>query len=196
MAQKTRIRKLKPKKGVHVKKSDSKFSELVVLLADRSKNDPLFGGVKLNKLLFYCDFLSYVTLGQPITGQEYAALQNGPAPRHKVGHWHKMEKRKDIAVRRESTTFGSEREITLALREPNVEVFSAPELDLVYRVLALFKELDGTDLSQISHRFPGWELARQKEIIPYPVALVGNRLPTPIEVKIGYALQAELAVAS
>jgi len=196
MSHKNPIRKLTQKKGVHIEKSDSKFYELVVLLADRSKSDPLFGAIKLNKLLFYCDFLAYALLGKPITGQEYFALQNGPAPRHKVGHWDKMVKHKDIAVRRESTRFDNEREITLALREPDVSVFSSQELDLVYRVLAHCKDMDGNDLSKITHRFPGWELAREKEVIPYPVALVGNRPPTPTEVKIGRALQEELAVAA
>jgi hypothetical protein len=107
-----------------------------------------------------------------------------------------MVKRKDIAVRKESTRFDNEREITLALREPDVNVFTSSELDIVYRVLANCKDMAGNDLSKISHRFPGWELAREKEVIPYTVALVGNRPPTPAEVKYGRALQEELAVAA
>jgi uncharacterized phage-associated protein len=196
MAHKNTIRKLAQKKGVHIHKDDRKFYELVVLLADRSKDDPLFGAIKLNKLLFYCDFLAYALLGKPITGQEYFALQNGPAPRHKVVHWDKMVRRKDIAIRRESTRFDNEREVTLALRDPDVTVFTSPELDIVYKVLAHSKDMAGSDLSKITHKFPGWELAREKEVIPYPVALVGNRHPTPAELKYARALQEELAIAA
>ncbi len=196
MPKKNPIRKLPPKKGVHIQKSDAKFQELVVLLANRSKNDPLFGGIKLNKLLFYCDFYAYVMLGKPITGQDYFALPNGPAPRHKVGHWNKMIQRKDIAVRRMPTGYDNEREVTLALREPDVTLFSSKELDLIYRVLEANRDKSGSDLSTLSHRFSGWALAREKQTIPYPVALVGNRKPNQAEIDIAVQLEESLGLAA
>jgi len=196
MATKNIIRKLPSKSGFNVRPDDRKLTELVVLLASRSQSDPLFGSVKLNKLLFYCDFLAYAALGKPITGQQYFALANGPALKRKTTLWHTMEKKKDIAVRREDTRFNTQRETTLALRNPDVTVFSSPELDLIYRVLVNCKDMDGNDLSELSHRFPGWELAREKEPIPYTVALIGGRPPSHAEVKIAACLAAELEVAA
>jgi uncharacterized phage-associated protein len=194
MSKKDKIRKLPATKGIHIQRSDPKLYELVVLLADRSKSDPLFGAIKLNKLLFFCDFLAYLQLGKPITGQEYFALTNGPALRRKAVMWNRMEKSKAIGIRKAKTVFENEREITLALREPDVTVFSSQELDLVYRVLYTFKDMDGRDLSELSHHFPGWALAREKETIPYTVALVGKRKPTPNEVNYGMELQESLAL--
>lgn len=197
MPRKNQIRKLAtPKSKVRIDKSERKLDELVVLLASRSKDDPKFGAIKLNKLLFYCDFLAYMTLGQPITGQEYFALPNGPALRYKARFWNRMEKQRAIAVRKEPTFFDSEREITLALREPNVKIFTPEQLDLIYRVLDNCRSKDGSELSELTHRFPGWKLAREKEVIPYSVALVGNRNPLPEEVAYGLKLEESLASAA
>ena len=190
------IRKLAMKPGLHFKKDDSKLTELVVLLAERSKSDPLFGGIKLNKLLFYCDFYAYAMFGAPITGQEYFALENGPALRRKAVLWNKMERQRDIAVKRSATSFDNEREVTLALRDPDVSKFSSQELDLIYRVLEAHRGKSGTDLSAESHRFIGWELAREKETIPYPVALVGTRKPTPAEQRVGLEIERALCQAA
>jgi hypothetical protein len=196
MPRNNQIRKLAPPKTVHIEKSDNRLYELVVLLASRSKDDPKFGSIKLNKLLFYCDFLAYMLLGQPITGQEYFALPNGPALRYKARFWNRLEKQRSIAVRKEPTFFDSDREITLALREPNVKLFTPDQLDLIYRVLDMCRAKDGTELSELTHRFPGWKLAREKEVIPYSIALIGGRKPTPEEIAYGLRLEESLASAA
>src|SRR5438445_9957452 len=69
----TRKRKFRP--------DDEKLRELILLISEWSQRDPKFGAIKLNKLLFYCDFSAYLTYGTPITRQEYFALEKGPAPR-------------------------------------------------------------------------------------------------------------------
>ena len=63
------------------KYDERKPGELIVLIASLSRDDPAFGDVKLNKLLFFSDFLAYTNLGQPITGAEYQKLDFGPARR-------------------------------------------------------------------------------------------------------------------
>ena len=60
---------------------DEKFKELVLYIARKSECDPRFGATKLNKLLFFSDFLAFKRLGSPITGQTYFKLDHGPAPR-------------------------------------------------------------------------------------------------------------------
>ena len=60
---------------------DAKLEELIILIASRSEDDPRFGSTKLNKLLFFADFLAYVKRGEAITNHVYMRLPNGPAPR-------------------------------------------------------------------------------------------------------------------
>lgn len=45
-------------------------------------------------------------------------------------------------------------------------------------------------MSDLSHNFAGWKLANIGEEIPYCVALVGNREPTPEEIEYGKTLEA------
>ena len=60
---------------------DRRFAELMLYISQKSKDDPKFGATKLNKLLFYSDFLAYANLGDSITGFEYQKLEHSPGPR-------------------------------------------------------------------------------------------------------------------
>lgn len=172
-----------------IKPNEEKFRELLLFIARRSEGDPRYGAIKLNKLLFYCDFLAYLKLGHPITGQPYFALENGPAPRYLVRVREQMVKSKEIAISRKPTVAGVQERV-LALREPDPNKFTPAEINLVTEVLDMCRGQSGTDLSELSHRFAGWRLAGEKEDIPYEVALVGNRRPTPAEKAYGIKLEA------
>lgn len=195
MPQTKKIRKLKGAAFANsakppVANGARKFRELVILIARRSEGDPRFGAIKMNKLLFYADFLAYAKLGNSITGQQYFALPNGPAPRYKVPVWKQMVKAKEIAVR---NSCPGDIETTLALREPDVSLFTPQEIDLVHNLIHFCWGRNGNYLSEMSHKFAGWALAKEKETIPYSVALVGSRKPTPAEIVRGRALESSAA---
>lgn len=170
------------------KGDDKKLKELILLLARQSEGDPNFGAVKLNKELFYSDFLAYLHFGKAITGHEYIALERGPAPKHKLRIIHEMVQRGDLAVRKQEA-FGLVQDRAFALREADLEKFTKDELRLINYVVGNCHDKSGTDLSAMSHRFFGWRLAREKEVIPYSVALVGTREPTLDEIKWGRELE-------
>jgi len=172
-----------------IKPNDEKFRELLLFIAERSEKDPHFGAIKVNKLLFYCDFLAYLTLGQPITGHEYFALKQGPAPKYGTRIRQQMIADGEIAIQRKETVAGTQIR-TVALRQPNPKVFSSEEVALITQVLQEYRASSGSELSERSHKFAGWSLAKEKESIPYAVALVGNRLPTHDEIQRGVVLQA------
>jgi hypothetical protein len=169
--------------------NENKFRELLIFIARRSEGDPRFGAIKLNKLLFYSDFLAYLELGYPITGQPYFALENGPAPRYLVRVREQMVRSKEIAISRKATLSGVQERV-LALREPDPNKFKPAEIALVTKILDICRGQSGTELSELSHRFAGWRLAADKETIPYEVALVGNRRPTHSEKRYGVQLEA------
>jgi uncharacterized phage-associated protein len=180
-----RVAKQQPR----IKPNEEKFRELLLFIASRSENDPRFGAIKLNKLLFYSDFLAYLELGHPITGQEYFALENGPAPRYLVRLREQMVKSKEIAVSRKKTLSGYHDRV-LALREPDPKKFDPAEIALVTQVLEMCRAKSGSELSELTHKFAGWRLAADREKIPYEVALVANRRPTESERQYGVQLEA------
>jgi len=183
-------RRTEPRK---IRPDDNKFRELILLVARKSEGDPRFGALKLNKLLFYMDFLAYMELGKPITGQEYFALRQGPAPRHMVPIREQMKREGDIAIRVKETLYSGTQDRTFALREPDLSRFTPQEIDLVHSLINRCWNHSGTELSDFTHRFAGWQLAKEKETIPYTFALLDYRAPADDEVKRGLDLEGPAA---
>ncbi|MGH9510712.1 MAG: type II toxin-antitoxin system antitoxin SocA domain-containing protein [Terriglobales bacterium] len=188
-ASRSRVKRVEPKP---FKPNDEKFRELVLFIAERSEKDPRFGAIKLNKLLFYCDFLAYVKLGRPITGHGYFALKQGPAPRYGTSIREKMVADGELAIQKKETANGPQTR-TVALRQANVKVFDSQEVALIADVLQIYRASSGSELTEQTHKFTGWYLAKEKETIPYAVALVGKRPPTHSEIQYGIALEATAA---
>jgi hypothetical protein len=152
---------------------DDKMRELILLIAQASEGDAPFGATKLNKLLFYIDFQAFVDLGAPITGHEYQRLPNGPAPKQLIPISKRMQANKECAIA-ERKYFGRTIKRTVALRGPNLEKFTASEVDIAYKTIKRFWGVDAKGVSDHSHRFFGWGLAADNETIPYEAALVNR----------------------
>ena len=64
--------------------SERRFRELLLYICEKSATDPKFGATKLNKILYFSDFLAFARYGKPITGFEYQRERNGPVPKRLV----------------------------------------------------------------------------------------------------------------
>jgi len=142
----------------------SKLTELILYVAEASECDPGFGAVKLNKILFYADFLSYFKHGKSITGEPYFALQDGPAPKRMKPVRAEMEDRGDIALKSVTMGMKNPQVRVIALRAPRfAEVgISAEDISITSHVIDLLKAKNGTELSKASHDFIGWQAAMSK----------------------------------
>jgi hypothetical protein len=171
---------------------DKKFRELVLYIARRSEADPGFGATKLNKILFFCDFLAYRTFGRSITSHPYQKLEHGPAPRALKPILRRMVEEGDcVEVQRDH--FGYPQVRIIARREPDLGLFSAEEIDLVGRVLEELRDSNATQVSELSHQFIGWQVANLNEDIPYATVFVGTPRPlTAEEIEYGRQLAREL----
>lgn len=152
---------------------DEKMRELILYLAAKSETDPRFSSTKLNKLLFYCDFGAYRQLGQSITGHSYRKLQFGPAPKAMLPILERMKGDREC-VELEKDHFGHAQRRIVALRPPDVSLFTAEELRLADRILQELWESNATEVSDLSHDFIGWKAAALNEIIPYETVFVGD----------------------
>ena len=173
-------------------KGREKFRELILYVAQESEGDSTFGATKLNKILFFCDFLSYRAYGESITGQRYFKLPFGPAPRALVPVVNELiEEGACIKVQR--THFGFPQEKIIARREANLEVFRARDIALAAFVLHQLRDNDATQVSDLSHAFVGWQLAGEKEDIPYETVFLGDPqklVLTEEEIRYGQELSA------
>jgi hypothetical protein len=171
-----------------IRPNDEKLRELILLIAEWCQADPKFGAIKLNKLLFHADFSAFLTHGEPITGQEYFKLPQGPAPRRLKSITEAMIKKGDFAWQ-EVPYYGRTQKKPVALRKADLSKFSGVDVDLIRQTVEKFWKLSATEISDQSHIFLGWKAARLQETIPYATALVSRRPPTDHERTRGLRLQ-------
>jgi Protein of unknown function (DUF4065) len=163
------------------RENTEKFKELILYVSQKCVDDPRFGATKLNKILFFSDFLSYASLGQPITAVEYRKLVNGPAPRRLVPIRNAMVEARELAVQPVQLRSGKVQNRTVNLRKPNLSLFSAAEIALVDDVIDALRTADADTVSEISHKMMGWKITRLNETIPYETVFLSGEPLTEIE---------------
>jgi hypothetical protein len=148
-----------------------KFKELVLYLSERSEADPNFGETKLNKLLFYIDQVAYRELGEPVTGAKYQKLRWGPAATAMLPIQQEMESDGDLKIRPGLRGAYMQKK-PIALRQPNLRAFTGEEIALIDQMVSALWGLGAVDVSDLSHNHIGWQLAQEREEIPYESAFV------------------------
>jgi Protein of unknown function (DUF4065) len=156
--------------AAHTFKRD-KFKELVLYLSERSEADPNFGETKLNKLLFYIDLLAYRELGRPVTGAKYQKLRWGPAATALLPIQQEMEALGDLKIRPGLRGAYTQKK-PIALRQANLGAFTGAEIALVDQLIAALWNLGAVEVSDLSHDNLGWQLAQDREEIPYETVFV------------------------
>ena len=154
------------------KRDAKKLRELVVYIAQQSDLDEYFGATKLNKVLFAADFLAYRDLGRPITGERYQALAWGPAPRGLLPALQELKEQNAIVEYERRLSLGAKQRRFVALRDPDLSLFSAEEIALVDGVLKFFEKVGAKAASEWSHEFIGYKATPLTEDIPYETIFV------------------------
>ena len=129
---------------------------------DRLKNILLFfiskgNGVfftKMNKLLFYADFMAYRVTGKSVSGLAYKAIAHGPVPMR----WDRIYSFFD-EIDQEIVQFSDGREGTKLVSKlsPDMAEFSDDELRILEYVSQRFKNETPTQISETSHEEEAWK---------------------------------------
>lgn len=163
---------------------EEKFAELVVYIAQKSEGDPRFGAVKLNKILYFSDFAAYRLYGRPITGSQYQHLPEGPAPTALLPIRQKLLNKKRIKIVQAQYYAGVQHRIN-ALRPADETIFSPEELMVVDEVVKWLWNYSGREVSDLSHKEPGWLLTDEGQIIPYRTAWLSSEPLTEDQIELG-----------
>ena len=159
--------------------SDTKLKELSLYIAEKSKDDPSFGAIKLNKILFLADFRCYGMTGQAITDTEYVHRENGPAPRRMLVILESIkDEKRGIIVERQYRHYKQKR--LMPLTEVSACTFTEEELSFVNEAIDHFKPMDATSASLWTHNLIPWRLTKEGEKIPYYTVFSLNPRP-PLE---------------
>ena len=127
---------------------------------------------KLNKLLWYCDFLHFKETSVSITGAQYIHLQYGPVPKYYDFITGFMQSeglldRNEIAF---NTAEGIVGEQFTALVEPNESMFSEKELLVMNFIIDKFRPYTATRIADESHQETAYRKSEDRRIISYEYA--------------------------
>lgn len=158
----------------------TKLKELILHIAKECCDDPTFGATKLNKILWWADFLFYRATGLPITGVAYRKLANGPAPLEMVQVRDEMVDSKDAAIQ-EMDRFGHTQERLINLRQPNYDFFAPQEIPFCNDIIRQVKGKTASQVSIMSHG-KAWQSVEELESIPYQTAYLSDEEITQADI--------------
>ena len=169
---------------------EEKLRELILYVSQKCADQTGFGSTKLNKILYFADFISYKATGKPITGVEYQRLQWGPAPRRMKPVLDSMKDSGALGMQEDRFSGGGIKK-PVNLVDPRLELFSGREISLIDYVIEKFEQFTAAETSLKSHIWGGWKYARDGEIIPYESVFVNNKPLTAEETERGLEIAKE-----
>lgn len=146
-----------------------KFTEMVVYFSD--KLSPF--KTKMNKLLFYADFLMFKQSCFSISGLRYKAIDMGPVPNNFQSLFEYLSNTCEIDIQTTEFPNGHTGERFKARKDRrfNPALFTESELNTLKKVASVFKETSTNDMIELSHLEEAWKKnAKDKKIISYEFA--------------------------
>jgi len=132
-----------------------KFTEMVVFFSD--KLSPF--KTKMNKLLFYADFLMFKETCYSISGVRYKAIDMGPVPKNFQSIFEYLANNNEIYIYSTEFPDGYTGEQFKARedRKFNATLFTENELHTLEKVATVFKETSTTAIIELSHLKKTWK---------------------------------------
>jgi len=152
-----------------------KFTEMVVYFSE--KLSPF--KTKMNKLLFYADFLMFKQSCFSISGVRYKAIDMGPVPNNFQSIFEYLANKHEIDIYTTEFPNGYTGEQFKARKDRkfNAELFTENELETIEKVAKVFKETSTNDIIELSHLEEAWKKnAKEKSVISYEYAFELNQI--------------------
>jgi len=146
-----------------------KLTEMVVFFAERLSPYK----TKMNKLLFYADFLMFRQSCFSISGVRYRAIDMGPVPNNFQSIFEYIANNQEINIHTTEFPDGNTGEQFKARQDRrfNPAVFSASELSTLHKVAEAFKDTTTREIINLSHLETAWKQNEAgKNVISYVYA--------------------------
>ncbi|HRN27493.1 MAG: DUF4065 domain-containing protein [Ignavibacteriaceae bacterium] len=144
--------------------SFEKFANIVLFYLEANEN--IFK-VKMNKLLYYTDFLHFKRFGQSISGYMYQAIKMGPVP-------FRYDAIYDLLTYENFIDFifaevnSSQIDKPVPLKKFDKVLFKQSELEVMGEIFKRFNKINTGELIELSHNEKGWiEENKKKGKISY-----------------------------
>jgi len=144
----------------------NKLVEMVVYFTENVRVTP----TKMNKLLFYSDFLHYKLTGVSISGTRYFAHTHGPVPKKFRTLFDYLSDQQIvdlISVQYPSGLVGEEF-IKIPSRAFNSVLFDKVEIGILDEIILKFKKYNAKEIRELSHEEKAWiDNEKSKGLIDY-----------------------------
>jgi transcriptional regulator NrdR family protein/uncharacterized phage-associated protein len=127
-----------------------KFANMVIYLTTAAEFQ-----VRLNKFLFYSDFLCYKNTGYSISGYNYKAIQWGPVP-DQYGTVFDLLKQLKFIDEEPILYRGEYYGKLIPLKHFNKSLFTEKEIDCLNLVISKLKNKSRKEIVDLSHKEPAW----------------------------------------
>jgi len=155
--------------------SFEKLTEMVVYFSEKIKPYK----TKLNKLLFYADFLMFKQSCFSISGARYKAIDMGPVPNNFQSIFEYLANQNEIDICNKAFPKGATGEQFKARKDRpfQAELFSAKELEVLEKVSNLFISTSTNKIIALSHMEEAWKKKQKtKNFISYEFAFDLNQV--------------------
>lgn len=152
-----------------------KFTEMVIYFSE--KTEPF--KTKMNKLLFYADFLMFKQSCFSISGVRYKAIEMGPVPTNFQSIFEYLANNNKIEIFYKTFSDGNTGEQFKARKDKpfNAKLFSENELEVLEKVATVFKSTSTNEMIELSHLEEAWKKNKNdKRIISYEYAFELNQI--------------------
>jgi putative zinc finger/helix-turn-helix YgiT family protein len=124
--------------------------------------------IKLNKLLFYTDFLHYANYGGSIAGLKYRAIKYGPVPAYYDQIFSFVNQDTSFSSCGKELSEGHMVELFSSESDFDKSLFTEEELTTLKTVTSRFNNTSSWDIKEISHNEQAWkDLESLRSIINY-----------------------------
>ena len=144
-----------------------KYKNALLYFISECGNDHL-GIMKLNKLFYYLDFISYRDRKKSVTNETYVHLPKGPLASVLLPNIVELAKKESLIEHKEdaSEKYGKRNRFR-ALKKANLSVFDEYEKDLLQRICVEFKNWTTDELVAQTHTEAPWVFSRPSESLNY-----------------------------
>lgn len=120
--------------------------------------------VKLMKLLWYADALAFLKTGRAMTGLVYTHMPKGALPigHDKICKLDSVDREEEEIYNNMATKF-----IPKAIDTIDESLFTLEELSILQEVCERFKDISGSELSNIIHQEDIYNITEEKEILDF-----------------------------
>lgn len=144
-----------------------------------TNTDPnLLGKKKLMKLFYFVDFGHIKKYASPITYDNYVHLEHGPIPSKILNLVNAVENDTENSILGDALLIeikdGSDMKrivVSQKFTEKDKDYFTATELKIMEEVCKKFRDSNGRNIEDASHKESAWLMTKELDDIPYTLAV-------------------------